>query len=314
VPLCGSLISSTELNRFISPLNSICKTGLQEFKALIRHKSSCSNIIDFIPLEGISVIDFEIQTKHLHDTVAAPREVLLCQGYMSKRGRLNTAFQKRFFVLDGYTLKWYKSHQEAKKNPSQYLGAMNSRDMTVELGSDEDGLTFTIAGKQMPDLHERDLHLMVASVGERASWIQQLQAVAKIGQERGTGRRRVSSGPSMRQLEQELNMAALQAQNQPKKERIKTHSWMQKLHHKALNKFEALTGMYEVRGINALQARALLPYSSSHSFSSRLRCYIFCVGGRHQLTPDGHQAARPPRRRCRHRRSPSPHRNGRART
>ena len=303
------------MNKDQPPLNSILQIGLQEFKALIRHKSSCSVIIDFIPLEGISVIDFEIQTKHKQDTGAAPREALLCQGYMSKRGRLNTAFQKRFFVLDGYTLKWYKSQQEAKKNPSQYLGAMNSRDMNVELGSDEDDLTFTIAGKQMPDLHERDLHLMVASVGERASWIQQLQAVAKIGQERGTARRRVSSGPSMRQLEQELNMAALQAQNQPKKERIKTHSWMQKLHHKALNKFEALTGMYDVgmydvRGIDVLQARLFSRMAHLIHFD----VCIFCVGGRHQPTPDGHQAARPPRLRCRHRRSPSPHRNGRERT
>jgi len=95
------------------------------------------------------------------------------QGHVHKHGQLNKALQLRFFVLDDQALRYYKDEAEFAGNDTAYLGAMASQGLDVHIaneGSEKEGFAFTIRGKQLPQLHSRDMLCVVGSARERQAW------------------------------------------------------------------------------------------------------------------------------------------------
>ena len=205
-------------------------TGLkQEFKALLQHESKCNNIVDFIPLQEIQAIDFEV--KEIGDT-NTKRDVF-CKGYMKKRGQKNSAFKHRFLVLDAEGLKWYKNEDDFKRNPNTYLGAMSSRSLqahiTQELRVQKDDVVFSVSGEQIPKYKARTLHLKVGSVGERDAWIDEISQAAD--QANATAANKA---------------VPLQQNHTARRKTHKSISVLRNIHSKAVSVFESLTGATHV--------------------------------------------------------------------
>ena len=78
-------------------------------------------------------------------------------GLVRKRGRLNTAFAERFFVLSEGELKYYKTQDAFETRPFSVAGALDCRGMHVEICLDPARTMPERQGTVDNLLHERSL-------------------------------------------------------------------------------------------------------------------------------------------------------------
>jgi len=93
------------------------------------------------------------------------------QGWVWKRGHLNTAYRKRWFVLADGVLSYYRDTEYyLSRRPPQ--GTLNCSGLAVEsLGTCEHGFVFSLRDAE----HGKDLICAVGSQHERSQWVVALE-------------------------------------------------------------------------------------------------------------------------------------------
>jgi len=114
------------------------------------------------------------------------------QGYVKKRGKINTAYKMRYLVLDNHNLRYYADQTAFEKNSNSSLGELCCRGMTVvstdsssavsnvsnvsnvssNVSSRAAGFAFIITGEQkgMTGTKWRDLECLVETEREHDAW------------------------------------------------------------------------------------------------------------------------------------------------
>ena len=95
-------------------------------------------------------------------------------GIVWKRGQINTAFRRRYFVLDKGVLRYYRD-QRSFSNNTKWLGGLSCENMTVDedLGRFQDRFLFTVT-----DGRGRKLHCACETLEQRQTWCLYIRNVA----------------------------------------------------------------------------------------------------------------------------------------
>ena len=95
-------------------------------------------------------------------------------GVVWKKGQINTAYRRRFFVLDNGILRYYRD-QKAFQGGTKWLGALSCENMQVEedTGKSKEG-RFQF---RLTDTQGRVLECACERVAERQAWCGRVECV-----------------------------------------------------------------------------------------------------------------------------------------
>ena len=206
-------------------------------------------------------------------------------GSLWKRGRLNTAFQSRFFVLEGHRFSYFRDIWIDEDQKSERLGGIHCCGLTVQSPVDEqhnDGRR--LFGFHLTDSSGRVLQCACDSASERKDWVVALRSAARAanilaytghGSQDQVGMGdiipRGSSDGSSRAAE---NECAHKEEKQAPTEKVVFEGWVRKrgvLNTALKKRYFVLVGAVAVgsKSLDAHERRVLRYYKDWRSFHTR---------------------------------------------